>query len=58
MNFDLTDEQKLIQNTARDFAQREVLPSAAEIDREHRLPKELVARLGELGLLGIAVPEQ
>ena len=41
-----------------DFAKNEVLPKAAEIDREHRHPTELVARMAELGLLGIAVPEQ
>ncbi len=58
MNFDLTEEQTLLQKTARDFAEKEVLPRAAEIDREHRHPTELVARMAELGLLGVAVPEE
>ena len=58
MNFELTEEQKLLQKTARDFAAEEVVPRAAEIDRDHRHPAELVARLEELGLLGIAVPEE
>jgi butyryl-CoA dehydrogenase len=58
MELELTDEQKLVQKTAADFARNEVLPKAAEIDRDHRHPKELVARMAELGLLGIAVPEQ
>src|SRR5262249_44179090 len=58
MELELTDEQKLVQKTAQDFARAEVLPRAAEIDREHRHPKELVARMAELGLLGIAVPEE
>ena len=40
----------LVQKTARDFAKNEVLPKAAEIDRNHRHPKELVARMAELGL--------
>jgi butyryl-CoA dehydrogenase len=57
MNLDLTDEQRLVQDTARAFARDEVAPKAAEIDRAHRHPKELVARMAELGLLGIAVPE-
>jgi len=57
MQFTLTEEQSLVQKTARDFALHEVLPKAAEIDREHRHPKELVARLAELGFLGIAIPE-
>jgi butyryl-CoA dehydrogenase len=58
VHFDLTEEQSLLQKTARDFARAEVLPKAAEIDRDHRHPTELVARMAELGLLGIAVPEQ
>src|SRR5437773_12532714 len=58
MDLELTDEQKLVMKTAADFAKNEVLPKAAEIDRNHRHPKELVARMAELGLLGVAVPEQ
>src|SRR6478672_723903 len=58
MQFDLTEEQRAVQKTARDFATGEVLPKAAEIDREHRHPKELVARMAELGFLGIAVPDE
>ncbi|KAB2906878.1 MAG: acyl-CoA dehydrogenase [Kofleriaceae bacterium] len=57
MQFTLTEEQLAVQKTARDFAQGEVLPKAAEIDREHRHPAELVARMAELGFLGIAIPE-
>ena len=53
-----TEEQAAVQQLAHDFATQEVLPKAAEIDREHRHPAELVARMAELGLLGIAVPEQ
>src|SRR5215510_12419731 len=53
-----TEEQLAVQRTARDFATGEVLPKAAEIDREHRHPAELVARMAELGFLGIAIPEQ
>ena len=58
MNFSLTEEQLAVQKTAREFAQNEVLPKAAEIDREHRHPVELVKRMAELGFLGIAIPEQ
>ena len=57
MDFSLTDEQRMVRDMARDFAVREVLPRAAEIDREHRHPDELVKRMAELGLLGVAVPE-
>jgi butyryl-CoA dehydrogenase len=58
MDFALTEEQQLIQRTARDFATKEVLPQAAKIDEEHRFPRELVKRMAELGFMGMAVPEQ
>jgi butyryl-CoA dehydrogenase len=57
VQFSPTEDQAAVQRIARDFAHNEVLPKAAEIDREHRHPAELVARMAELGLLGIAVPE-
>jgi len=56
MDFDLSEEQLLIQRTARDFAQREIAPKAAEIDKSGRWPAEIVARMAELGFLGMAIP--
>jgi butyryl-CoA dehydrogenase len=58
MELDLSEEQRLVQETAAQFAKNEELPKAAEIDHNHRHPKELVKRMAELGLLGIAVPEE
>jgi alkylation response protein AidB-like acyl-CoA dehydrogenase len=58
MNFDLTDEQRAIQRLARDFAQNEVKPVAEELDKEKRFPYEIVAKLGELGLMGVPYPEE
>src|SRR5215210_7943594 len=58
MNLDLTDEQREIQRLARDFADGEVRPVAEELDREKRFPYEIVAKLGELGLMGIPFPEE
>jgi butyryl-CoA dehydrogenase len=58
VNFSPTEDQLAVQKTAREFAQGEVLPKAAEIDREHRHPTELVKRMAELGFLGMAVPDQ
>jgi len=58
MNLDLSDEQRMIREVARDFAEREVRPIAAEIDREARFPHETIKRMGELGLMGILVPEK
>ncbi len=58
MVFDLTDEQRMIQETARNFAQKEVLPVAAELDETGRFPAELVRQMAELGFMGVAVPEE
>ena len=58
MRFELTDEQQMVQSLAREFAEQEVKPVAAECDREARFAHATVKRMGELGLLGIAVPEK
>jgi butyryl-CoA dehydrogenase len=58
MDFELTEEQRLVQQTARDFAQREIAPKAAEIDKSARWPAEIVSRLAELGFLGMAIPTE
>ena len=54
----LTEEQKLIQNMVREFAQNEVKPIAAEVDKNHRFPEESVRRMAELGILGLVIPEE
>ena len=58
MDFGLSDEQRLLRDTVRDFAQREVKPVAEELDRTKAFPYEQVAKLGELGLMGIPFPEE
>ena len=57
MQFPLTDEQRLIQNTAREFADSEIAPVADQHNREGKFPAALVKRMGELGFLGMLVPE-
>jgi short/branched chain acyl-CoA dehydrogenase len=57
VNFELTDEQRLLRDTVRDFARQEVAPVAEELDRTKSFPYELVAKMGELGLMGIPFPE-
>jgi len=57
MRFELTPEQQMIQAMAREFAENEVRPIAGELDRDARFPHETVKRMGELGLMGITVPE-
>ncbi len=58
MDFELTTEQREIQALARDFVKAEIEPHAAEWDREHRFPREVFAKLAELGLMGACVPEE
>jgi len=57
MNLELTDEQRMIQAMAREFALKDVRPVAAAIDHEARFPHDTVRRMGELGFMGIAIPE-
>src|SRR3954468_4496064 len=58
MEFTLADDQREIQALARDFAQAEIQPNAAAWDREPGFPRELLGKLGELGLLGVCIPEE
>jgi short-chain 2-methylacyl-CoA dehydrogenase len=58
MDFELSDEQRLLRDTVRDFARQEVAPVAEELDRTKAFPYELVAKMGELGLMGIPFPER
>ena len=58
MDFDLTDEQRLLRDTVRDFARREVAPVAGELDRTKAFPYELVTAMGGLGLMGIPFPQE
>ena len=57
MDLTLTEEHMLIQSMARDFAQKELVPIAAQIDEEGRFPSETVKKMGELGFMGIEIPE-
>src|SRR5919109_844685 len=57
MDFDLTDEQQLIRETARDFTDKEIVPRARENDRHERFDTELVQKLGDMGYLGPIVSE-
>ena len=58
MDFELTPEQREIQELTRAFARAEIEPHAAAWDREHRFPRELFGQLAELGLMGVCVPEE
>ncbi len=58
IDFELTDEQRLIRDTARDFADNEIAPRARENDRSGHFDTELVAKLGEMGFIGPILPEE
>jgi len=58
VDFALTDEQRAIQETARDFARREVDPIVDEYDESQKFPRDVIAKAGELGFLGILFPEE
>ena len=58
MNFAPTDEQKMVRDMVRKFAEGRIKPIAAELDRTHRHPEEICRQLGEMGLMGVAVPTE
>jgi len=58
MDFELPEELAEVQKLARDFAEKEIAPSAAQDDREHRFRKDLVGKMGELGFYGCLIPEE
>ena len=58
MDFNLTEEQQMVQDMARRFAEAEIKPKAAELDETHEHPADIVKQLGELKMMGIAVPEE
>jgi hypothetical protein len=58
VDFSLSPEQRAIEETAREFARREVDPIVEEIDESQRYPSEVMAKAGELGFLGILFPEE
>ena len=58
MDFELTEEQKMLKTMAQDFATKELEPIAAQIDEEARFPAESIKKIGELGLTGIGFPEE
>ena len=58
VNFELTDEQQMLRELARDFANEEIKPNAARWDKESIYPKEAIAKANDLGLLTLKIPEK
>ena len=59
LDFDLSEEQRLLEQSVREWAAREVAPHIRELDREHRFDRErILGGMAKLGLLGISVPQE
>jgi alkylation response protein AidB-like acyl-CoA dehydrogenase len=58
MDFSFSEEHEMIRDMCRDFAENELMPIAAELDKTGRFPEELIKKAGELGLMGTTVPEE
>jgi glutaryl-CoA dehydrogenase (non-decarboxylating) len=56
IDLELTDEQRLLQRTVREWGAREFAPNIRELDRQHRFDPDVLPQMAELGLLGISVP--
>src|SRR4030043_1608321 len=57
MDFDLTNEQKMIRDMAREFADKVIAPRAEEMEKTGEFPYDIMAKMGELGMMGIPFPE-
>jgi len=58
VDFELTEDQRSIRDMVRDMAQNEIAPNAAQWDEDQHFPRELFSQMGELGLLGVVIPEE
>ena len=58
IDFFLSEEQKMIRDMVRDFTANEIAPIAAELDEKGKFPSEIIAKMGELGLMGVPFPEE
>src|SRR2546427_12325609 len=58
INFDLTEEQRLLEQSVREWAAREVAPRIHDLDREHRFDTKIFPLMASLGLLGVSVPQE
>src|SRR6476469_1264410 len=58
MDLTFSDEQQMIRKMAREFADKELLPTAARYDETQEFPRELWQKMGQLGLMGLVIPEQ
>ena len=58
MDYELSDDLRVIRKAARDFAEREILPVVGEDEKSHRFQREIVSKMGEQGFFGCPIPEE
>lgn len=58
MNFELTEEQKILRDMVREFAEKEILPQVKSLEEYYKFPREILNKLGELGIMGMTVPNE
>jgi len=58
MNFDLSEDQQILQKSVRELCERLIIPNAARWDREERFPHEVIEPMAEMGLFGMQIPEE
>lgn len=58
MNFELTEEQKILRDMVREFAEKEILPQVKSLEENHEFPREILKKLGELGIMGMTIPAE
>jgi alkylation response protein AidB-like acyl-CoA dehydrogenase len=58
MDFSLTEEHEMLRGMCRDFAEKDIMPLAEELDKTGRFPEELIKKAAELGLMGVTIPEK
>jgi len=58
LDFDLTEEQRLLEQSVREWGAREIAPRIKDLDREHRFDRNIFPQMAELGLLGASVPAE
>ena len=57
MDFSLNEEQQIVRDTAKEFAEKTIKPRAEDIDKNHEYPTDIIKQMGEMGFMGVAVPK-
>ncbi|HLO27055.1 MAG TPA: acyl-CoA dehydrogenase family protein, partial [Geobacteraceae bacterium] len=58
MNFELSQDHKVLRDSVRDFVEKEIKPLAIQIDDQHKIPEELIGKMSAMGLMGSYIPEE